>query len=119
MNPIVIIGVTAASTAGHDYLIAVAALAFCLLLYALYKLFFRVDFGVPVRRKLLARKLIVVRDQLAFVPFWWSNVQVQRAISSYWKEKLRYGSSDHHPATPEPTAGPAPGQEPDTTARDG
>ncbi len=68
---------------------AIAALAVCLLLYLAYKLFYRPDFGMPVRRRILTRRLRVRRDQFADVPLWWSDLQVQRAISIHWKQSLR------------------------------
>jgi hypothetical protein len=67
----------------------IIALVSCLILYLAYKLFYRPDFGTPVRRRLLIRGLRVRRDQLAEVPLWWSNLQVQRAMRGHWKETLR------------------------------
>ena len=29
------------------------------------------------------------RDQVAFVPLWWSDLQIQRAVSAHWKNTLR------------------------------
>lgn len=68
---------------------AIAALAGCLLLYLAYKLFYRPDFGMPVRRRLLARGIRFRRDQFAIVPVWWSDLQIQRAIRGHWKRSLR------------------------------
>jgi hypothetical protein len=68
---------------------AIAGLAACLLLYLAYKLFYRPDFGMPVRRRLLTRGLRVRRNQFADVPLWWTDLQVQRAISVHWKWSLR------------------------------
>ena len=67
----------------------VLGLVACIAFYLAYKLLYRPDFGVPVRRRLLARRLRVRRDQLAEVPIWWSNLQVQRAIRGHWKRSLR------------------------------
>ncbi len=57
--------------------------------YLIYKLFWHADFGLPVRRRLLVTRLSVQRDQVAFVPLWWSDLQIQRAIGSHWKSTLR------------------------------
>jgi hypothetical protein len=57
--------------------------------YLIYKIAWRADFGLPVRRRLLCARLRVERDQVAFVPLWWSDLQIQRAISAHWKSSLR------------------------------
>ena len=57
--------------------------------YLVYKVFWHADFGLPVRRRLLCRGLRVQRDQVAFVPIWWSDLQVQRAVRGHWKSSLR------------------------------
>jgi hypothetical protein len=62
-----------------------------ILFYVVYKIGWRRDYGLPVRRRILAHRLTVVRNQVAFVPFWWSDLQIQRAINSYWKRTLRRG----------------------------
>lgn len=67
----------------------IAALVGWVVLYLVYKFAWRRDFGLPVRRRLLARRLVVERDQVAFVPFWWSDLQVQRAVNGYWKRTLK------------------------------
>jgi hypothetical protein len=67
----------------------VAALAGCLIVYLAYKLSYRPDFGMPVRRRILAAHIRFRRDQFADVPVWWTNVQVQRAIRVHWKQSLR------------------------------
>jgi hypothetical protein len=72
-----------------DSATVVAALAGCLIVYLAYKLFYRPDFGMPVRRRLLARHVRIRRDQFAVVPMWWSDLQIQRAISGHWKQSLR------------------------------
>ena len=66
-----------------------AALAGCLVIYFVYKLCYRPDFGLPVRRRLWARRLHVRRDQFADVPVWWSDFRVQRAIRGHLKQGLR------------------------------
>jgi len=68
---------------------AIAALVGWIVLYMVYKVVFHRDFGLPVRRRLLQRRLVVERDQIAFVPFWWSDLQVQRAVNGYWKRTLK------------------------------
>jgi hypothetical protein len=68
---------------------AIAALVGWIVLYLVYKVAWRRDFGLPVRRRLLARRLVVDRDQIAFVPFWWTDIQVQRAVNGYWKRTLK------------------------------
>jgi hypothetical protein len=70
---------------------ALAGLLGWVALYLLYKVGWRRDFGLPVRRRLLARGLRVEREQLAFVPFWWSDIQVQRALDGHWRRTLRRG----------------------------
>lgn len=67
----------------------VAALAGCLIVYLAYKFFYRPDFGMPVRRRILAVHIRVRRDQFAVVPVWWTNLQVQRAVRGHWKQSLR------------------------------
>ena len=69
---------------------AIGGLAVCLVLYLGYKLFYRADFGMPIRRRILLTHLRVRRDQFAEVPVWWSDLQVQRAVRSHWKQALRY-----------------------------
>lgn len=77
------------------FLAIVAALVLWLVVYLAYKVWMtsRRDFGVPVRRRLLARKLTVHEDQRADVPFWWTDLQVQRAVRSHWKRSLRAPAS--------------------------
>ena len=69
-----------------------AVLAFLLMwiaIYLIYKVAFHADFGLPVRRRLLCRRLTVQRDQVAFVPLFWSDLQIQRAVRAHWKSSLR------------------------------
>lgn len=68
---------------------AIIALVGWVILYLVYRVAWRRDYGLPVRRRLFARKLTVDRDQAAFVPFWWSDLQVQRALNGYWKRTLK------------------------------
>lgn len=70
---------------------ALVALVAWILFYAVYKFAWHRDFGMPVRRRLVARGLVVERNQVAYVPFWWSDLQVQRAIDNHWRRTLRQG----------------------------
>lgn len=72
-----------------DTALAATGLIASLIVYLAYKVLYRPDFGIPVRRKLMSGGLHVRRDQFAEVPLWWSNLQVQRAIHNHWKETLR------------------------------
>ena len=80
---------------GHPQL-ALVALVGWVILYVAYKLAWRRDFGLPVRRRIAARRLVVERNQVAYVPFWWSDLQVQRALNNYWKRTLRRGFDRQH-----------------------
>lgn len=101
----------ASSTPSHSgldttfYLALVAGLVFWIVLYFSYRVIMtgRKDFGLPVRRRLLTFGLRVDRDQSAEVPFWWTDLQVQRAVHSYWRQTLRTpfdasGGQHRHPA---------------------
>lgn len=91
---------TASSTVGpfpeSVYLAVIAALVVWLVVYLAYKVWMtsRRDFGLPVRRRLLAYRLTVLENQRAEVPFWWTDLQVQRAVRSYWKRSLRSPATD-------------------------
>jgi hypothetical protein len=97
---------TAATTAPHHpaasttnlgpfsepvYLAVIAALVLWVVVYLVYKLAMtaRRDYGLPVRRRLMCRRLRVHDDQTADAPFWWTDLQVQRAVRSYWRRTLR------------------------------
>ncbi len=67
---------------------AIAALLGWVILYLIYRVGWRRDFGMPVRRRLLALRLRVDREQLAFVPFWWTDLQVQRALDNHWQRTM-------------------------------
>jgi len=71
--------------------VIVMALVMWVVVYLLYKFVMtkRKDFGLPVRRRILCRKLRVDRDQSADVPFWWTDLQIQIAVGSHWKQTLR------------------------------
>src|SRR3982074_1464833 len=45
-----------------------------ILIYVVYKVGWRRDYGLPVRRRILAHKLVVDNNQVAYVPFWWSDL---------------------------------------------
>jgi hypothetical protein len=87
----------ASSTPPHSgldttfYLALIAGLIFWIVLYFSYRVVMtgRRDFGLPVRRRLLVFGLKVDKDQSADVPFWWTDLQVQRAVRSYWRQSLR------------------------------
>ncbi len=84
-----------ASTVGpftpEVYLGLVSALLLWVVVYMLYRLVMtkRKDFGVPVRRRILCRKLRVDHDQSAEVPFWWTDLQIQLAVGAHWRQALR------------------------------
>lgn len=73
------------------WLAIIAALVVWVTVYLIYKLRMTAkrDFGMPVRRRILVRKLTVHDDQRAEVPFWWTDLQVQRAVRSHWRRSLR------------------------------
>ncbi len=71
--------------------VLIAFLLAWVILYLVYKLAWKRDFGLPVRRRLLQSKLLVERDQVAFVPFWWSDLQVQRSLDAHWRTTMRKG----------------------------
>jgi hypothetical protein len=92
--PIVVAFLNDVDIAGHPINTALlsAVLAFLLawiVLYMLYKMFWRADFGLPVRRRLLCASMSVEGDQVAFVPLFWSDLQIQRAVTAHWKKSLR------------------------------
>ena len=68
---------------------AIAALLGWVVLYMIYRIAWHRDFGMPVQRRLLVRGLRVEREQVAYVPFWWSDIQVQRAIDNHWQRTMR------------------------------
>ncbi|MBJ7609960.1 MAG: hypothetical protein JF887_11115 [Candidatus Dormibacteraeota bacterium] len=80
--------------AGHPVNTAVLSVFLAFLLawiaaYLVYKMFWHSDFGLPVRRRLLCTRMKIQRDQMAVVPLWWSDLQIQRAVSAHWKNSLR------------------------------
>ena len=85
------------------FLALIIALVMWIVVYMLYKLIMteRRDFGMPVRRRLLCKKLRVDHDQSADVPFWWTDLQVQLAVRNHWKQTLR--APVGQPADPHPS----------------
>ena len=79
------------SIPGDVYLAATAALVCWLVVYFTYKVVMtgRKDFGMPVKRRLLCKRLRVEHDQSAEVPIWWTDLQVQRAVRAHWRNSLR------------------------------
>lgn len=78
---------------------ALAGLVGWLVLYVVYKLCWRRDLGMPVQRRLLLRGLRVDRERLALVPFWWTDLQVQRALDAHWHRTLRRGAEWRRPSS--------------------
>ena len=68
-----------------------AALLLWVVVYMLYRLIMtkRKDFGLPVRRRIFCLGLRVDRDQIADVPFWWTDLQIQVAVGNHWRQTLR------------------------------
>lgn len=78
---------------GPDLGVVIVGFLFFLILYLAYKFAWPRDYGIPVRRRLLVASMRIDRDQVAFVPFWWSDLQVQRAVRAHWKDSLRQSFS--------------------------
>ncbi|MBV8195396.1 MAG: hypothetical protein JOY80_07695 [Candidatus Dormibacteraeota bacterium] len=87
----------------YVYLALIAALVAWVVVYLMYKLVMtgRRDFGLPVRRRVFCIRLRVHGDQRADVPFWWTDLQVQRAVRSYWRRSLRspFSSAENAPVS--------------------
>jgi len=77
---------------------AVVALLGWIVLYLVYKVAWRRDYGMPVERRLTVRRLVVERNQVAYVPLWWSDIQIQRAIDRHFRESLQRGFEKTLPA---------------------
>jgi len=97
---------TASGGLGNEviYLAAIAALVLWVILYLVYRVVMtgRKDFGMPIRRRIFALRLRVDRDQSADVPFWWTDLQIQRAVRAHWRQTLRSpfaAGSEAHPAS--------------------
>jgi hypothetical protein len=83
------------------YIAIFMALLVWVVVYLLYKVMMtqRKDFGMPVRRRILCKRLRVDHDQYAEVPFWWTDLQVQLAVRNHWRNTLRgpqSGQSEQH-----------------------
>ena len=90
--PARVIGNGGAATGSNAvYLAAIGALVFWLVVYFVYRVLMtgRKDFGMPVRRRVLCAHMHVDHDQSAEVPFWWTDLQVLRAVRAHWRETLR------------------------------
>jgi hypothetical protein len=79
------------SVLGDLSLVAIGALVCLVLAYLVYKVMLtgRMDYGMPVRRRLLCKRLRVDHDQSAQIPFWWTELQAQRAVRAHWRRTLR------------------------------
>ena len=73
------------------YLAAVGALIFWVVVYLVYRVVMtrRKDFGMPVRRRIVCVHMRVDHDQSAEVPFWWTDLQVRRAVRAHWRQTMR------------------------------
>jgi hypothetical protein len=82
---------TGVSLPGNVYLAAIGALVLWVAVYLIYKVVMtgRKDFGMPVKRRVLCKRLRVDHDQSAEVPIWWTDLQVQRAVKAHWRSALR------------------------------
>jgi hypothetical protein len=81
----------AGSVLGDVYLAAIGLLVCLVVVYLVYKIAMtgRRDYGMPVKRRLLCRRLRVDSDQSAQVPFWWTEHQVQQTMRAHWRHTLR------------------------------
>jgi hypothetical protein len=81
----------AGSVLGDVYLAALGVLVCLVVVYLVYKIAMtgRRDYGMPITRRLLCKRLRVDRDQSAQVPFWWTERQVQQAMRAHWRRTLR------------------------------
>jgi hypothetical protein len=79
------------SILGDVYLAAIGVLVCLIVVYLIYKIAMtgHRDYGMPVKRRLLCRRLRVDRDQSAQVPFWWTEHQVQEVMRTHWRHTLR------------------------------
>ena len=70
--------------------------------YVVYKIAMtgRRDYGMPVKRRLLCKRLRVDRDQSAQVPFWWTERQVQQVMRAHWRHTLRLSLESVSQASP-------------------
>jgi hypothetical protein len=67
----------------------VVALLCWVVVYFAYKAVWRRDYGIPVQRRIFRFRLQVDHDQMAYVPFWWSDLQVQRALKAHLRRTMK------------------------------
>jgi hypothetical protein len=79
------------SVLGDVYLAAIALFVCLIVVYLVYKIAMtgRRDYGMPVKRRVLCKRLRVDRDQSAQAPFWWTERQLQQAMRAHWRHTLR------------------------------
>jgi hypothetical protein len=79
------------SVLGDIYLAAIGLLVCLVVAYLVYKIVMtgHRDYGMPVKRRLLCKRLRVDGDQSAQVPFWWTEHQVQQVMRAHWRHTLR------------------------------
>src|ERR1700693_3398320 len=82
---------------GDVYLAAIGALVCWILVYVVYRVVMtgRKDFGMPIRRRVLCKRLRGGHDESAQVPIWGTDLQIQRAVRAHWRNALRlpFGSA--------------------------
>jgi hypothetical protein len=90
------------SVLGDVYLAAIAVLVCLIVVYLVYKIAMtgRRDYGMPVKRRLLCKRLRVDHDQSAQVPFWWTERQVQQVMRAHWRHTLRLPLESASTASP-------------------
>ena len=81
--------IAATANTGLTVLELGALVLVAVIIYMVYKFAWPRDFGLPVRRKLFRVRMKVERNQVAYVPFYWTDIQVQRAIKTHWKQAMR------------------------------
>ena len=54
--------------------------ALIVVLYLVFRIVWHPDFGMPVRRRIFCTGVRVDKEGVAYVPLWWSNAQVLRAL---------------------------------------
>jgi hypothetical protein len=90
------------SVLGDIYLAAIGVLVCLVVVYLVHKIAMtgRRDYGMPVKRRLLCKRLRVDRDQSAQVPFWWTERQVQQVMRAHWRHTLRLPLESSSKASP-------------------
>jgi hypothetical protein len=87
----------AVSETGFNWLAVIVSVALLIVLYMVYRIIWHPDFGLMVKRRAFRLHLRVERDQTAYVPFWWSNLQVRRALDRHWNSELRVKKGEPPP----------------------